>query len=68
MCKGIVNWFSDDEGLGLITPNHGGIDLCVHEHDIRGNAHYKTLTEGQKVVFDTEHGAEGVLAVNVTVM
>ena len=53
MNKGIVKWFNAEKGFGFITDDNGGEDVFVHFSSITGDG-FKTLTEGQKVSFDTE--------------
>ena len=64
MASGTVKWFNASKGYGFITPDGGGDDVFVHHSAIQATG-YKTLAEGQKVTFDTEHGAKGPSAVNV---
>jgi len=62
---GTVKWFDAAKGFGFISPDEGGKDVFVHHSSINGDG-YKTLDEGQKVTFETEQGAKGPAAVNVT--
>ena len=56
MNKGTVKWFNDEKGFGFISNDDGSGDVFVHFSSISSNDGYgrKTLTEGQRVVFDTE--------------
>ena len=67
MATGIVKWFSDEKGYGFITPDDGGKDLFVHHSAIAGNG-FRSLSEGAKVSYDTEHGQRGPAAANVRVL
>nr|AHA59200.1 putative cold shock-like protein [Photobacterium gaetbulicola Gung47] len=50
---GIVKWFNEDKGFGFITQDNRGADVFVHFRAIASEG-FKTLTEGQKVSFETE--------------
>jgi cold shock protein len=65
MATGTVKWFNDQKGYGFITPDGGnGKDLFVHHTAIQAKG-FRSLTEGDKVTFDTEQGPKGLQAVNV---
>jgi len=61
---GTVKWFNADKGYGVITPDDGGDDLCVHHSEIRTEG-YASLDEGQKVEFTVGEGRKGPCATNV---
>ncbi|MFK7983140.1 MAG: cold-shock protein [Saprospiraceae bacterium] len=63
MSNGTVKFFNDDKGFGFITPDDGGKDVFVHANGLNGNS----ITEGDKVSYDTEEGKKGLNAVNVSV-
>jgi len=63
MPEGIVKWFNDKKGFGFIEQDSGG-DVFVHHTSIKMNG-FKTLAEGEKVVFDVEIGNKGPAAKNV---
>ena len=65
MSEGTVKWFNDAKGYGFITPSDGGKDLFVHYSGIEGGG-FKSLTEGQKVSYESTEGPKGPSAVNVT--
>ena len=46
-------WFNAEKGYGFIADDNGGDDVFVHFSAIMVDG-YKTLSEGQKVTFDTE--------------
>ena len=64
MSNGTVKFFNDDKGFGFITPDDGGKDVFVHANGLNGNS----ITEGDKVSYDTEEGKKGLNAVNVSVI
>lgn len=66
MNKGTVKWFNAQKGFGFITNDNSGEDVFVHFSGIAAQG-FKTLEEGQKVVFDLEKGQRGLQAVNVTI-
>ena len=64
MAGGTVKWFSDEKGYGFITPDDGSKDLFVHYSNIDGDG-FRTLTEGQKVIFEPAEGRKGPEATRV---
>ncbi len=63
MAQGTVKWFNDSKGFGFITRDDG-TDIFVHHSSIKGEG-FKSLSEGDKVSFDTEKGPKGLNAINV---
>lgn len=63
MTEGTVKWFNDSKGFGFITSNDG-TDVFVHHTSIKGEG-FKSLSEGDRVSFDTEKGPKGPKALNV---
>ncbi len=66
MNKGTVKWFNSEKGFGFITDEATGKDVFVHFSGIVAEG-FKTLEEGQNVVFDTTETDRGLQAINVTV-
>ncbi|HSI05471.1 MAG: cold-shock protein [Myxococcota bacterium] len=62
--EGTVKWFNDAKGFGFITPANGSEDVFVHFSAIEGSG-FKTLAEGQRVVFDVVRGQKGLQAQGV---
>ncbi|NJB82044.1 cold-shock protein [Wenyingzhuangia aestuarii] len=57
---GIVKNFNNDKGYGFIDQKDTGDSLFVHINNIEG-----TIKEGNKVSFEIERGAKGLVAVKV---
>jgi CspA family cold shock protein len=53
MHTGTVKWFNGTKGFGFISNDDGSGDVFVHFSAIQGEG-YRSLDEGQKVVYDTE--------------
>jgi len=64
MANGTVKWFNAEKGYGFITVDGGGQDVFVHYSAIDMNG-YKTLEEGQPVVFEVGTGSKGPQAESV---
>ena len=62
--KGTVKWFDSDKGYGFIS-SEDGKDIFVHFSAIQSEG-YKSLQEGDQVVFDVKDGDRGPQAANVT--
>lgn len=59
-----MKFFNEEKGFGFITPDDGGKDVFVHANGLDG----VSITEGDKVSYDTEDGRKGPNAVNVSVI
>mgnify|MGYP001218755596 CR=1 FL=1 len=64
MATGRVKWFNESKGFGFIV-NEDGKDIFVHFSAIQGDG-FKTLHEGQQVLFECVEGPKGLHAANVT--
>jgi CspA family cold shock protein len=63
MQEGKVKWFNSRKGYGFIATGDGR-DVFVHYSDIVAEG-YKTLVEGDSVLFDIVEGEKGLRATNV---
>jgi CspA family cold shock protein len=61
--EGTVKWFSDQKGYGFITQDDGP-DVFVHHASIQSGG-FKTLSENDRVRFETAEGPKGLRAENV---
>jgi CspA family cold shock protein len=59
MAEGVVKWFNPDKGYGFISREDGD-DVFVHFSEIQEEG-FKSLAEGQAVVFDVTTGKDGKL-------
>ena len=64
MAEGTVKWFNESKGFGFIEQD-GGSDVFVHYSGIGGDG-FRTLGEGDRVMFDVTEGPKGPQASNVT--
>jgi CspA family cold shock protein len=64
METGTVKFYNEQKGFGFIAPDSGGKDVFVHATALE-RAGMRSLSEGQKVSFDTQADSRtGKLAVN----
>ena len=63
MALGTVKWFNDAKGYGFIS-QEGGKDVFVHHTAILGEG-FKTLREGDEVIFEIVTGEKGPKAEKV---
>jgi CspA family cold shock protein len=56
--QGTVKFFNATKGFGFIAPDDGSKDVFVHISAVEGSG-LATLTENQKISFDTERGKDG---------
>ncbi len=65
MPTGKVKWFDESKGFGFIIPEDGSDDVFVHYSAIKGDG-FKTLNEGQSVLYVAEQGPKGWQASDVS--
>jgi len=63
MAEGNVKWFNAAKGYGFIDMGDGA-DVFVHYSQIQEDG-YRTLNEGQRVVFEVADGPKGRHALKV---
>ena len=63
MSEGRVKWFNDKKGYGFIETTDQG-DVFVHYTAISAEG-FRSLSEGDRVMFEVERGPKGPQAVNV---
>ena len=63
MASGKVKWFDNKHGFGFIVQESGPV-VFVHHTAFVGTG-FKTLNEGEDVVFDVVAGVKGPKAQNV---
>ena len=64
MAQGTVKWFNADKGYGFIAPDDATPDVFVHQSAIETEG-YRSLSDNQRVEFDTVRGAKGPQAEHV---
>ncbi|NLT49825.1 MAG: cold-shock protein [Ignavibacteria bacterium] len=64
--EGTVKWFNSSKGYGFIQRPEGE-DVFVHYQSIMGEG-YRSLEEGQKVLFEVNQGQKGPQAKEVEVV
>jgi len=63
MAHGKVKWFNDAKGFGFLEQDNGD-DVFCHFSAITGEG-FKSLQEGDEVIFDLVKGPKGLQAANV---
>jgi CspA family cold shock protein len=64
MTIGTVKFFNSDKGFGFVAPEGGGKDVFVHATAVEA-AGMRSLSEGQRISFDTQPDTKGSKAVNL---
>ena len=67
MANGTVKWFNPNKGYGFIKPDDGGKDIFVHISAVE-RAGINTLSEGQKISFETATNKGKISAANLKVI
>ena len=65
MENGKVKWFSNQKGYGFIQKDDGD-DIFVHFSAIQSEG-FKTLAQGQEVIFEISESPKGPQAANVNI-
>jgi CspA family cold shock protein len=66
MATGTVKSFNESKGFGFIEGDEGE-DVFVHYSALEGEG-FRTISEGQRVEFETTSGPKGLRAEHVTVI
>lgn len=64
MAEGKVKWFNNSKGFGFIE-GEDGKDIFVHHSAIKMDG-FRSLEEGERVLFEIVEGEKGPAAENVT--
>jgi len=62
---GIIKWFDETKGVGIIAPHAGGEDVFVHHSEIRMAFGLRSVPAGMQVQYGLRQGTQRVEAVNV---
>lgn len=65
MLNGVVKWFNDQKGFGFVLSN--GKEYFVHFKEIQKDG-YKSLKEGDRVIFEAATSPKGPLAKRVQIL
>ena len=67
MTNGTVKWFNANKGYGFIQPEDGGKDVFVHISALE-RAGINTLSEGQKISFETATNKGKISSANLKLL
>ena len=67
MQTGVVKFYNENKAYGFITPDDGGKDIFVHISAVE-RAGINTLSEGQKISFETATNKGKISAANLKVI
>jgi len=62
---GIMKWFDEVEGIGIIAPHDGGEEVFVHHSEIRMAFGLRSVPAGTQVQYGQKQGTQKLEAVNV---
>lgn len=62
--QGTVKWFNNAKGFGFILTEETNEDVFVHYSVIEGDG-FRTLKQGERVLFDAARGPKGLHATTV---
>lgn len=62
--EGVVRWFNDAKGYGFIDSKAHSQSIFAHYSAIQGDG-FKSLSEGQAVIFSLVVGSKGAQAFNI---
>ena len=65
MASGTVKWFNNAKGWGFLNSQEG-TDVFIHYSQIDGQG-YRTLREGDVVMYERRKGPRGLYAQNVQI-
>lgn len=63
MAEGTVKWFNEAKGYGFIEQQDAK-DIFVHYTSIQAEG-FRSLNEGERVIFEITEGQKGQMATNV---
>jgi CspA family cold shock protein len=64
MATGKIKWFNDQKGFGFIQADEGGEYIFVHFSVVQMDG-FKSLKEGQTVLYEAERSDKGTKATKV---
>jgi cold shock protein len=61
---GTIKRLVQDRGFGFIVGENGA-EYFFHREQLRGGLDFDTVSQGERVTFDTQEGPKGPRAINV---
>jgi CspA family cold shock protein len=62
--NGTIKRLVQDRGFGFIVAENGA-EYFFHREQLRGGLDFDTVSQGERVTFDTQEGPKGPRAINV---